>query len=169
MSLSKRLLKLGFIAMTLGSATALAGCTLSPVYNSGRLAESPRLNFAYAKPNSRLEQIVYQDLALRFGASDSATAPLLRVAISVSTGGTALSRSANPNNPAQAIVNATLTITPRDGSATPPIRVTRFASAGYTTAGQVLPNTEARIDAEERAATAVAESLRLAILAELSR
>lgn len=168
MSLSKRLQRLGFIVMTLAGALALAGCTLTPVY-SGRLAESPELNLAYAKPNTRLEQIIYQDLALRLGASDSPDAPLVTVSTSVGTSGTALSRTVNPNKPAQAVVNATLTIARRDGSAEPPLRITRFASAGYTTTGQVLADREARIEAEERAATAVAESLRLAVLASLSR
>lgn len=169
MSLSKRLQRLGFIVMTLGGAAALAGCTLTPVYSSGRLADSPQLNLAYAKPGTRLAQIIYQDLALHFGSSDSPTAPLATVSVSVRTSGTALSRTVNPNKPAQATVTATLTIVGRDGSTTPPIRVTRFASAGYTTNSQVLADIEARREAEERAAAAAAESLRLAVLASLSR
>ena len=168
MSLSNRLQRLGFIVLTLGSLTALSACTLTPVY-SGRLAESPLLNFAYAKPNSRLEQIIYQDLALRLGASDSPTAPLATVVAYSGAGDLMLSRSANPNIAAQVTVYATLTITSRDGSNTPPLVITRQAAAQYTRNGQVFAEREAAIEAAERAATAAAESLRLAVLASQKR
>lgn len=156
------------VAGLLASATALGACSFSPVY-SGTLASQPMLDLAYAKPTSRLEQVVYQELALRFGSSDAATAPLATVSISLSAPGVGLSATANPNKLYRATVTATLTITRRDGTDADPISFTRQASAEYTTSGQVLADTAAANEAAERAAKAAAESLRLAVLAALSR
>ena len=92
----------------------MSACTLTPVY-SGRLAEQPLLDLAYAKPNNRLEQIIYQDLALRLGASDAPHGPPRHRHRLLGAGDLMLSRTANPNIPA-VTVYATVTITRRDGS-----------------------------------------------------
>jgi hypothetical protein len=156
------------VAGLLASATALAACSFSPVY-SGTLASQPMLNLAYAKPTTRLEQVVYQELALRFGTSEAATAPLATVSVGSASPVVAMSTTANPNKLYRAVVTATLTITRRDGTAAEPISFTRQASAEYTTSGQVLADTAAANEAAERAAKAAAESLRLAVMASLSR
>ena len=150
------------------SAVALGACSFSPVY-SGTLASQPMLNLAFAKPTSRLEQVVYQELALRFGSSDAPTAPLATVSVSSSAGGIGMSLTANPNKLYRTVVTATLTIARRDGTDAEPIAFTRQATAEYTTSGQVLADTAAANEAAERAAKAAAESLRLAMLASLSR
>jgi hypothetical protein len=147
----------------------LSACTFSPVY-SGALASQPLLNLAYAKPNSRLEQIVYQELSLRLGRSEAETAPLATVSVSSSAGGLGfLTATANPSKPHRVTVTATVTIARRDGSDVDPISFTRRATAEYTTNNQVLADTTAATEASERAARAAAESLRLAVLAALSR
>ena len=156
------------IAGFLASATALGACSFSPVY-SGTLASQPMLNLAYAKPTTRLEQVVYQELALRFGSSDAATAPLATVSVASSSAAVGLSVTANPNKLYRSVVIATLTIARRDGTNAQPMTFTRQASAEYTTSGQVLADTAAANEAAERAAKAAAESLRLAMLASLSR
>jgi hypothetical protein len=168
MLLSNRLQRLGFIVLTLGVAAAMGACTLTPVYSGGQ-AESALPALAYAKPASRIEQIIYQDLALRLGATDLATAPLASVRASAGHADMVLSRTANPNKPVEVTVTATLTITQRDGTTTAPVVLTRQATANYSRSGQVLGDREAAIDAEERAAVAVAESLRLAVLATRMR
>ena len=168
MSLSKPWRRILFAGFALAMATALGACSFTPVY-SGTLASQPMLDLAYAKPASRLEQVIYQQLALRFGSSDAATAPLATVSAGSSAATVGLSVTANPNKLSRMTVTATLTITPRDGSATAPITFTRVASADYTTSGQVLADTAAAEEAAERAAKAAAESLRLAVLASLSR
>ena len=68
----------------LGAATALGACSFTPVY-SGATASQGTLELAYAKPATRLEQIVYQELALRLGSSESATAPLAMATVSAAT------------------------------------------------------------------------------------
>lgn len=168
MSWFKPLRRIAAASLVLGLATALGACSFSPVY-SGTLAGQPLLELAYAKPATRLEQVIYQDLALRFGASEAETAPLAQVTASASAAAIGLSATANPNKPYRTTVTATLTVTRRDGSTAAPIAFTRQASADYTTSGQVLADTAARTDADERAAKAAAESLRLALLAALSR
>jgi hypothetical protein len=162
-------LRIAVIAGAVASTTALlTGCSFSPVY-SGALASQPSLQLAYAKPNSRLEQVVYQELSLRLGSSPSATAPLASVTVSPGEADLVLSRTDNPNKPREVTVSATLTITPRDGSATSVQTYTRRATSNYTRSGQVLADNSASIDAFERAAKSAAESLRLAVLAGVSR
>lgn len=168
MSLSKPLRRIVFAGLALAMATALGACSFTPVY-SGTLASQPLLELAYAKPTSRLEQVIYQELALRFGSSDAATAPLAQVTASSSAAAIGLSATANPNKPQHVTVTATLTVTRRDGTTSQPLSFTRQASADYTTSGQVLADNAAAAEAGERAAKAAAESLRLAMLASLSR
>lgn len=167
MSWSSRLRRIAAIGVVLGLAAALSACSFSPVY-SGTLASQPLLDLAFAKPTSRLEQVIYQELRLRFG-SDAETAPLATVAASASGGTVGLSQTANPNKLARMTVTATLTIVRRDGTSAEPISFTRVASADYTTSGQVLADSAAAQEAVERAGKAAAESLRLAVLASLSR
>jgi hypothetical protein len=166
---SSRLKRLAIILPLVVLPAALGACSFQPVY-SGRLAENSRLQLAYAEPTTRLQQIVYQELSLRLGKTTSPTAPL--VTASVSSSGAAapyLSVTANPNKPREVTVTATVTITARDGGKDEPTKITRTAKAQLTQAGQVLAEYAATQDAEERAALAVAESLRIAILAALSR
>lgn len=156
--------------LLLGLAAPLGACSFTPVYGgTSRLASQPLLNFAYAKPNSRLEQIVYQELALRFGSSRSETAPLATVTVSSSVARVGYSITTNPNKTARVTVTARLVITTRDGSDAEPIEFTRQASADYTGSDQLLAINAADTEASERATKAAAESLRLAVLAALSR
>ena len=168
MSLFRLVRPVAFAGSLLGAAVALGACSFSPVY-SGTLASQPMLNLAFAKPASRLEQVIYQELALRFGSSAAPTAPLATVTVASSSGAVGLSVTANPNKLYRSVVTATVTIARRDGTGAEPMSFTRQASAEYTTSGQVLADTAAANEAAERAAKAAAESLRLAMLASLSR
>src|SRR5215217_3070691 len=109
-----RLKPIALVAALIFGAAVLGACSFQPVY-SGRLADSPRLDLAYASPNSRLDQIIYQDLAFRLGETEGETAPLVTVSVSNGTTEPFLSATANPNKPREATVTAVLTITPRDG------------------------------------------------------
>lgn len=168
MSFSKPLRHIAFAGLLLGMGTALGACSFSPVY-SGALASQPMLNLAYGKPNSRLEQVIYQELSLRFGSSDAATAPLASVTARQTNATDARSVTANPGKPRSVTVTATVTIQQRDGTTTAPITVTRSASAEYTSSDQIMANRSAVAEAAERAARSAAESLRLGVLAALSR
>ncbi|MDB5586847.1 MAG: hypothetical protein JWP26_1817 [Devosia sp.] len=163
---SKRLQILSFSAIALVGTPLLAACTLTPVY-SGRLAENPNLELAFAAPTSRLDQVVIQELALRFGKSP--TAPVATVSTSAS--GTTLvdTVTANPNKTYEVTVTATLTIEQNNDPKAKPLVLTRRATANYQTGAQILNDQSAYTEASERAAKSAAESLRLAILATLTR
>lgn len=168
MSWSKALRASLLTGLLLGTSAILGACSFSPVY-SGTLASQPSLDLAYAKPKTRLEQVVYQELSLRLGESTSEMAPLASVTVSSSVADLMVTTTANPAKGVQVTVSATLTITPRDGVDTKPMVFTRSAAAQYTRNGQVLADNAAADEAAERAAKSAAESLRLAVLASLSR
>lgn len=165
---SSRLKRLALIVPLALAVAGLGACSFQPVY-SGRLAESPQLQLAYAAPKTRLEQIVYQELSFRLGKTTAPTAPLVSASVSSSATEPYLSRTHNPNIPREMTVTATVTITPRDGIDTKPITITRTAKAQHTRSGQVLADEAAMIEAQERAARSAAESLRLAILAAVAQ
>ena len=168
MSWSKLFLRKAVLGFALASAAVLSACTMAPVYSDARTA-SQQLAFTYAEPNSRLEQIVYQDLRLRLGESQVPDARELRVSISAGGSREALSATDNPNTTKRVTAVARLTIAPPAGSGGAPVTITRTAMANYTTNAQAFAAQEALVEAQERAAHAVAESLRLALLAGASR
>jgi hypothetical protein len=163
---SKRLQILSFSAMALVGAPLLAACTLTPVY-SGRLAENANLELAFAAPTNRLDQVVIQELALRFGKSP--TAPLATVQTSASATTLVNTVTANPNKTYEVTVTATLTIEQNNDPKAKPLVLTRRATANYQTGAQILNDQSAYTEASEHAAKSAAESLRLAILATLTR
>lgn len=162
---------------------ALGGCTFSPVYGDGAALNVSQLRISYAEPASRLEQIVYQDLAFRLGRGGGIGDPEIGVGISSSTRRVGRSSTASPLTTYEVVVTGTATVSEKTGETTlakgeivldpkakafKPFSITRTASAQYETSDQRLANQEATRDASERAAHALAESLRLALLAELS-
>jgi len=163
----------GFRSLTLAAALAaaalpLAGCSFSPVYGgAGAMAGQQVLALNYAKPTTRLEQIVYQELRLRLGASEAPDAPRASVSVSASAIDPSIADEVNLYDTRRVTVTATLTIT-RPGEARPRT-YTRVATADYIYANQVLASRTAADEAAERAALSAAESLRLAVLADLSR
>ncbi|MFD2647825.1 LPS assembly lipoprotein LptE [Devosia albogilva] len=161
---------LAFATALVAVAVPLAGCSFSPVYGgAGALAGQQTLALNYAEPSGRLEQIIYQELRLRLGSSEAPDAPKARVTVvSVATDPTlAETNTILMNDARRVMVTANLTIT-RPGEARP-LTITRVATADYVSTNQVLAANAAADEAAERAAKAVAESLRLALLADLSR
>lgn len=152
-------------ALALLLPLALAGCSgFRPVYGEGGSARAG-LEFAYAKPGNRLEQIIVQDLMLKLGSSRRPDVPEVKIA--ASAGSRVLTHTSvdKPATHYEAAVTASYTVT-REGEVL--LSGTRRASASYFTVGQVLADESAAKDARERAAREVAETIRLSILAELS-
>jgi hypothetical protein len=147
-------------------ALALAGCTLTPVY-SDAVATQAKLRFHYIEPNNRLEQIVYQELALRFGGDAGEGAQRLRISVGQSARDLTISATNNPVDARQVTVNGTASVVSADGS-TLLLTIRRTASADYEINGQVFADREARNEAAERAARELAESLRLGLIAGLA-
>lgn len=166
---SSRLLRTGFVALALAAPLALAGCSsFRPVYGEAGVVQQ-KLAFNYAKPNSRLEQIIIQDLALRLGkATDDPSAPTLR--ISAAAGARALTRTGTrgttrPSDQYEMAVSASYSVVSNDKVV---LQGSRKATATYSVVGQVLADEAAAKDAQERAAHEVAETIRLSILAQLA-
>jgi len=162
---SSRLLRNGLIVLALSVAGGgLAGCTFTPVYGDYGVSQQ-RLELAYSRPATRLDQIIIQELSLRLGKSDNPDAPL--VTISSSSSNRALTRTGTtkPTTQYEMTVNISYTLA-ADGRV---VAVgSRSASAAWTSRGQVFADDAASRDAAERAARAAAETVRLSILAALA-
>jgi LPS-assembly lipoprotein len=164
---SKPLLRNAFVALSLLGAMALAGCTgLTPVYGErGIGAERHALN--YAKPNSRLEQIIYQELVLRFGRTSDPSSPTVRITTSNSTRKLTRSGVSRPAEQREATVTALIELITADGSII--LSTFRSAAALYSTDSQALAASEAEREAGERAARELAETVRLTLLGALAQ
>lgn len=148
------------------AAPVLAGCSgLRPVYGTGGAVDG-RLALNYADPASRLDQIIIQDLSLRLGKGGGLDAPLVR--ISTASGSRDLTRTAvaRPVTQKEMAVTAVYSVVAPDGRVL--LNGQRKATAQYSTSGQVLADEAAAKDASERAARAVAETIRLSILSQLA-
>ncbi|GGA37296.1 hypothetical protein [Pelagibacterium lentulum] len=143
---------------------ALPGCTLTPVY-SDRGAAAQRLNLRYAAPNSRLEQVFYQTLSARAGATRNHDAPELSVSIAISESRIGLTTVSTPLTEYQIVAAANYQVRRGDEVL---VSGRRTATGGYQRSGQLVANDAAKSDAEERVVRALAETVRLALVAELS-
>lgn len=163
MSSYKALLRTAFLVPAFAGVAMLSACTgLTPVY-SDQTGSATALHFA--DPNSPLEQIVYQDLARRFGTTDNPDAP--QVSVAVSSYARALTQSQTADPAASNLVTATGVIhITRNGQ--PVLTATRQATATYTINNQVLSDTTAQNAAGEQAAHALAETLELTIMSALT-
>lgn len=164
---SKPLLRNAFVALSLLGATALAGCTgLTPVYGERDIgAERHALN--YSKPNSRLEQVIYQELVLRFGRTSDPSSPTVRITTSSYTGKLTRSGVVRPFDQRETTVTALIELIAADGSII--LSTRRSAAALYTTDSQALAASEAEREAGERAARELAETVRLTLLGALAQ
>jgi LPS-assembly lipoprotein len=170
------------VRQTLAAAVLIAlvgsGCSFQPVYQTNAAGlDATSLAFDMAEPNSRLEQIIYQELSLRFVGSGQPDLPDLQVVASSSERVASLSatpqtrRSGVSIGSAEAIevtVTATAVVTHPDMEA---FTVTRIATALYDSdkPNSVLATSVAQERAQEDAAKAAAESLGLALLARFAR
>ena len=163
---SRRALHTGLVlvaALLMGGS--LAGCTLTPVYGE-RGAGQQRVEIAYAKPATRLDQLVIQDLALHLGRSDAPDAPLVTISSRAANREVTRTGTTRPGTQQEMTVTVSYTL----ASAGKVIALgSRSASAWWTSRGQVLADEAARADAEERAARAAGETVRLSLLAELRK
>lgn len=156
----------GLISLLLSSTLVLAGCSgLRPVYGDYGVANA-RMEMTYGKPSNRLEQVIYQEFVLRFGRTADARAPRLVVTARASDRELTSTSVVKPVTQKQVTVTASATLTAPDGKVV--FSGSRTATAQYTAGPQVLAETEAEIEASERAAKEAAEGLRLAILGALA-
>lgn len=164
MSSFSRACRTALIAIAL--VVPLAACSgLRPVYQYGE-ADAERMAVQFGSPANRYEQIIYNELKLRFlkGGDD---APMVTVSASAGGRGLTNNTTAPPTVQNEMIVSATVTIVNADGEVLG--SATRTATADYTTSPQAFANQEAPEHAARQAAKLVADSLRLEIYAALNK
>jgi len=161
------LIRNAFVALSLLGATALAGCAgLTPVYGERGIGDE-RQALNYAKPTSRAEQIIYQQLVLRLGRAADPSRPTVRVTTTQFLRELTLSDLRRPSDQWEATVTAQIELIGADGATL--LTTTRSAAALYTTDSQVLAATEAEREAIDRAARELAETVRLTLLGALAQ
>src|SRR4051812_5702339 len=98
------------MAASLAVALPLAGCTtLTPLYGDQGLT-SEKIALVYAAPGSRLEQVIYQELALRLGKA-SGDAPEVAIPATSSSRALTAGNITSPNRQRQMTVSATIILT----------------------------------------------------------
>lgn len=139
--------------------SALAACSFSPVYGG---SNAQRYNLSFAESDSRLSQIVYQDLAARFGRSSAPDA--LHVSVKIS------SSSLQPGQSSAALEGDITVTRPHPAGGDPQViyQGTRTASATYNGSSQALARQQASNEAAERAAHQLAETIRLTLMGVLA-
>jgi hypothetical protein len=143
----------------------LFGCSFSPIYGDGADSAAIGAGFAYAEPENRYEQIIYQELAFRLGTDPSSEAPLVTIKASKSTRRVGRTSPGSVLTMYEAVVSAYLTVDSRGAEAKRLLVLSRFAGASYEVSGQVAADRAAEQNASEQAARAVADSLRLLLAA----
>jgi LPS-assembly lipoprotein len=157
---------LGAILMALALTATLTGCTgLIPVHGQRGLG-SERVEVSYEEPSNRLEQIIYQDLALRLGKS-SGDVPRVRVSASQHSVALTNSTVSAPSGQRQMVVTGRIRVTDAAGEVL--FSGTRSQTADYTSDAQTLANQQAEVSAARQAALLLADTIRLEIIAALGR
>jgi LPS-assembly lipoprotein len=147
---------LGLFAVTV----VLAGCSFTPVYGPGSIAAD--LGFSYAEPDTRTQQIVYQDLMASFTGPPSAG--FVAIAITATTRAVSRTASGSLFTGRQKVLSAKVSVTDGADAANVLFSDAFETSATFETSGQVLADRAAEADAETRAAHALAQTIRLAFL-----
>jgi hypothetical protein len=154
------------IIVTAVLALALSACTtLRPVYGENGLT-SESIALAYATPANRLEQIIYQDLALRLGKAEAGKAPEVQITATQASKALTAGNIVSPNRQRQMVVTARIRLIGTDGKVL--FSGSRSAAADYTTNASQLANQQAETEAAERAAKALADTIRLTLIAALA-
>ncbi len=159
-----RVIGAGLLAVAL--VAPLAACTgLRPVYSDAGVG-AERVAVAYDAPRNRLEQIIYQDLALRLGKAQG-NVPVVTVSASSRSAAITSDVVKSTLDQRQVTVTATLTVRAPDGRVL--FSGVRSQTADLTHGAQVLANEQATDTAERQAALLLADTLRLEIIAALSK
>ncbi|MBK8084624.1 MAG: hypothetical protein IPK28_12890 [Devosia sp.] len=164
---SSKLARAGLLALAVAGATALSACSgFMPVYGERGIGVEKHA-FRYARPENRLEQVIYQDLALRLGRSADPAAPEVRLVVTSATRALTRSNVARPAAEREVTVTSRIEIVGADGAVV--FAATRSAAAPFTIDRQGLSEFEAERQAREQAALALADTVRLTLIGALAR
>ena len=155
------------LAVALVAPLALAGCTgFTPVYDTHGGITEQKIELSIAPPGNRTEQIIYQDLRLRF-ANAAANAPRLAISTVVASSALTSQVVTTAQIPYQVTVTAAVRLT--DASGKPLYSGSLTQTADYNAGPQVLANNAALDNATKRAAHLLADSIRLTVLGVLGK
>jgi len=166
---SSGLMRTAGIAIALALLPALGACSgLTPVYGTNEFTTG-RIELAMSPPSNRIEQIIYQDLALHFTRKSGPGVPKLTV--TAGAGAVQLTDTQNvvatAQRPDQMTVTASITLVDQKGEVL--FSGSRSQSADYNSGSQVLANNQATVDAQTRAAHLLADTIRLSVLGALGK
>ena len=162
---SNRVLRASALAALLALAPALSACTgFTPVYGENGLGNH-RVEVSYGRPSNRLEQIVYQDLALKLGKSDAPDAPMVTVGVTAVLPVTDTTTVTTTVAASQVTVNAIVSVVSADGK--PLFQGSRSVVEDFVKGNQAFANQQAAKDAAERGARELSETIRLQVIAAL--
>jgi len=161
MLLYNRSIKLLILALV--GVFMLAGCTLRPVYDG---ASTTQFAIQYEKPDTKIEQVIFQELAFKLGRS---SAPKYRLSLATSTSDRNMHTvgSQFPRSEQQATVKTSyvLTVIATDEKL---LSGSRFSSAIYQKGNQIVANKAAQGDAYQRAAKDLARQIELLIIVAIN-
>ena len=166
---SNRMVRAAGIVVALALLPALGACSgLTPVYGTNQFTTG-RIALAMAPPTNRVEQIIYQDLALHFTRAKGPNLP--KLSVTAGAGGAQLTDTQNVVNTAQRpdVMTLTASITLVDADGKVLFSGSRSQSADYNSGPQVLANNQAAVDAQTRAAHLLADTIRLSVLGALGK
>lgn len=154
-----KLLSLAAMALL---ASLLTACTsFAPVYGDRPGAGMDSVRFNFASPDSRIEQIIFDRLKLAFPGEAGPNDPVLDIVASTASPAGSMSDAFAVARPVKIRVEATVTISRDDRIL---FEATRFADTAYQS-GKLTPvDIASSQGAQETAARAAAEFLRLSVL-----
>jgi hypothetical protein len=147
----------------------LAACTgIRPVYSDAGLG-AHEIKVKYGAPNSRLEQIIYQELALKLGKGGDGNDAIPTVTVQAWSGNDGLTNNtvSTPFNQRIVTVYAQLTVTAPDGAVLFSGQRSETSDLGHD--WQTLANQQASDTAQKQAALLLANTLKLQVMAALSK
>lgn len=168
MSLPDSLKKLSASALCV-ILLAVSGCTVAPVYGDHATPGSLTTTaLEFENPDSREEQIVYQDLAKSFSPTHATQFYYVKLGISDSASSLGTSSSGSPFTTYRRTLTGTLSVYKYETDDKPLFTLKRQASTLYEIASESgIEDYEAKVSAQEKGAHALAETLRLALFAKL--
>ncbi len=170
-------LRLASVGLFLSLLT-VAGCTVQPLYGSGRTVNglppisAELASVAVAPVGDRVSQEVRNHLIfLLSGGAGEPTAPIytVRLAVSAQDAATASIQRGRDEEPTAALVTVTARYVLTDATGGQIGAGSRSAQAPYDVSRQQFAALRASRDAQNRAAREAAELLRLAILRDISQ
>lgn len=153
----------GFVAAL--ALVLLAGCQARPLYGT---ITGEKQSVSISVANSRIEQIVRNELVLGFGGEQQDGAYRLDLSVSSNIGGILPGGVDNEFSAARATVTASYVLTTVATGETI-TSGSRFADAQLDLPSQQFAQVRAKLEAEDRAARAVAALVRADVAAALAR